>query len=704
MLNGTILGHYTILEELGVGGMGAVYRAQDNRLGRDVALKVILPGQVDATLRRRFLNEAKAASALNHPNTVTVYEAATVEDTDFIAMEFLAGETLSARIKRGALSSPEALFIAFQIAEGLNAAHAAGLVHRDLKPSNVMILPDGRVKILDFGLALRTEDAVEAVTGEVGQLTRSGVVVGTLAYMSPEQARGDAAGPLSDMFSLGVLVYEMLTGKHPFAGKSQLDVYHQICFEEPAPLTSRRAALPSAVPEIIARMMAKKPADRYPSMSAVVELLRPLALGSAPPKSRAWMWAAAALATVGLAAAAWLFLPKPAAIQRMIPMSASEHVVRGQAYLARREQKGNIENATTEFEAALSQDGENAAAFAGLADARIAKYIESPDAALLALAGDSARRAVKLNPDLAIAHASLGSYLSRAEKLPDAAVELQKAETLDPRNAQIQWQLGNLLHKMKQDAAAEVHFKKAIDVAPQSWETHENYGVFLFSKDRCAQAVPYFLKATQLAPDNYAAFRNLGACYFQLGRNDEAISAQQRSLEIRPMASGYSNLATIYYYEGRFTESAETLQKAVDMGTTDPRIWANLGDAWHWVPGGREKSTQAYNTADELFRALEAKGRLTTDGRATLARVLAFSGRQEDCKAVLKRLQTAPPVTSTGLYNMGLAYELTGNREAALSVLKRAFSAGLSRADVEIEPALLDLRRDARFRQIPAQH
>ena len=289
MQPGSTLGPYTVVEQLGAGGMGVVYRARDTRLGRDVALKVLLPGSnSDPTSRRRLLNEAKAASALNHPNTVTVYETSSVDGIDFIAMEYIQGETLAARIARGEIPISEALSIALHVAEGLAAAHEVGLVHRDLKPSNIMITPDGRAKILDFGLAQRSQQSSEVAVAsgdtQSHSLTVSGAVVGTLAYMSPEQARGDEPGPTSDIFAYGAVLYEMLCRKRPFEGKTQLDVFHKICYEIEVPLCRRRGEVPPALVEIIEKALAKKPEDRFQSMALIVDALRsPLLTNSSSP-------------------------------------------------------------------------------------------------------------------------------------------------------------------------------------------------------------------------------------------------------------------------------------------------------------------------------------------------------------------------------------------------------------------------------------
>ncbi len=268
---GQTLAHYKILEKVGEGGMGVLYRALDIHLDRPVAIKVLHPEMVgDPERKRRFVLEAKAASALNHPNIVTIYDIDSAGGIDFIAMEFIDGVALSRRIESG-LAFEEAVDCARQIAAALAAAHAAGIVHRDIKPANIMVTAAGHVKILDFGIAKLTEAAVVSesdATLTSGGQTLEGAIVGTVSYMSPEQAEGKHVDARSDVFSFGVVLYEMLAGRRPFQGDSALATLTAILHHAPPPLQ-----IPPPLETVLNRCLEKDCRQRY---SSALELAQDL--------------------------------------------------------------------------------------------------------------------------------------------------------------------------------------------------------------------------------------------------------------------------------------------------------------------------------------------------------------------------------------------------------------------------------------------
>ncbi len=287
---GQTLSHYHILRKLGQGGMGEVYLARDTVLERDVALK-FLPRDMrsDAVARERFLREARAVAALNHPHICVVHETSEVEGTPFIVLEYLAGESLRERLAQGPLPLAEALRLSGEVADALEAAHALHIVHRDLKPANVMVTGTGQAKVTDFGLARRWLVAEEATTGAatvletVTQLTQPGTTVGTLAYMSPEQLQSQPVDQRSDIFSFGTMFYEMVTGAHPFKKEDGMATAAAILSEEPVPLAQRVPGIPKRLAELVARMLAKSPARRPQSMREIREVLHGVLLEVAPP-------------------------------------------------------------------------------------------------------------------------------------------------------------------------------------------------------------------------------------------------------------------------------------------------------------------------------------------------------------------------------------------------------------------------------------
>lgn len=337
---GTRLGPYEIVSPLGAGGMGEVYRAKDTRLGRDVALKV-LPADVarDADRRTRFEREARAVAALSHPNILAIHDLGTDADTLFVVTELLDGGTLADRLRDGALPVRKATEIAVAVARGLSAAHGKGIAHRDLKPANIFLLADGQVKILDFGLA-REMSAASGATATQAALTDPGTILGTAGYMAPEQIRGQHIDGRADLFALGVVLYEMLTGSRAFARETTAETLTAILKEDPPELTTARADLPPTLDRIVCHALEKNPAERFQSARDVIFALDAFAntptsdarqgvnaagSGAQPPRTRAllsWTWPAIAATALGLGMAIdrWLITSAPAEPATSLPI------------------------------------------------------------------------------------------------------------------------------------------------------------------------------------------------------------------------------------------------------------------------------------------------------------------------------------------------------------------------------------------------
>ncbi len=341
---GRTIAHFEVIEKLGEGGMGVVYKARDTGLDRFVALKVLQPDAVaNPDRRRRFIQEAKSASALNHPNIVHIYEIGEADGSLFIAMEYVDGQTLDQCIRNGGLGMKEALRDALQIADAVATAHAAGIVHRDLKPGNIMVTGQGQVKVLDFGLAKLLEAPEEvSPTDETHSIhnpaprTEEGVVIGTAAYMSPEQAEGKRVDARSDIFSFGAVLYEMVTRKRAFSGDTRMSTLSAVMREEPPPMSQVGLAIPPELDKVVQRCLRKDPAKRAQHMSDVkvqLEEIRedsntspvaqvhaaqpaPVTTPAPVPETArpAWKWAAVGVLVV-LAAAAGAYLWRGQAAQ-----------------------------------------------------------------------------------------------------------------------------------------------------------------------------------------------------------------------------------------------------------------------------------------------------------------------------------------------------------------------------------------------------
>jgi len=341
-LTGRTLSHYRLEAKIGAGGMGEVYRATDTRLNRPVAVK-ILPADLlhDEDRRRRFTQEAKAASALNHPNIVTIHDVGSEAGIDLIVMEFVAGKTLDEIIARRPMAIGLLLKYATQAADALSAAHAAGIVHRDLKPTNIMVTDQGLVKVLDFGLAKLAEAASPVATehthtaAQAGSPTERGTIVGTASYMSPEQAQGSAIDARSDIFSFGSVLYEMATGRRAFEGSSTMSTIAAVLRDEPPRPSTITAALPHDLEVLINRCLKKDPSRRMQHMADLKVALQELkedsesgrlmtAVATAPAPARRAIWPIAAAALTAIAAVAgWLMFrgrtqaPQSSALTRL---------------------------------------------------------------------------------------------------------------------------------------------------------------------------------------------------------------------------------------------------------------------------------------------------------------------------------------------------------------------------------------------------
>ena len=731
-MSGKLLGHYRIERELGHGGMGTVYLARDTRLDRPVAIKLLKIGGASSLDKVRFVKEAKAASALNHPNIVTIYEFGSVDDTDFIVMELIEGFPLSQILAQGLVPIPKVIDYARQTADALAAAHRAGIIHRDLKPANIMVTPEGRLKVLDFGLAKRLNvenaDPSDPRATATAALTQPGMIAGTMAYMSPEQALGDPLDARTDIFSFGSVLYEAIAGQRPFRGSGSVEVLRGIVHRPHQPLRELRPETPEQLAALIDRCLEKSRETRLASMhEAAVELsglafatgrldweksqsagaAAPVASSSPPP--RPWLaWAVAlgiGVALIG-AAAIWSPLslrppagPLPVAtglVQIDMSQGARELHRAGLAALNRYDYTENVDRAIEAFKEAQRKDPKWPLPDASLAIAYVQKFISSPDATWLRLAEQHAQAALDRDPLLVAAHVAAGAVNLRANRLDLARAELERAIELDSKNHDAHRRLATVFAIQKDHSTAKWHYERAIQLSPDDWNVHMALGLHRYSQGDFTGAVAAFDRSRELSANNALAYRSLADAYQMLDRYEEAATNYQRAIEILPSALSYSNLGVLLYFQGKFKDASIAFEKTVEMRANSFKSWGNLADACRWTPGRDAKAKEAFQIAISLARQAIALKSDDLAARSGLASYLAKSGRGREA---LAEADTVDANAGTGqvAYNLALAYEFAGRRARALDLLEVAIQKGHSRKEIQNDPYLVNLRADAGF-------
>jgi tetratricopeptide (TPR) repeat protein len=606
-LAGSTVSHFRVLDPLEIGGMGVVYRAEDTRLGRAVALKFLLPHHVlDASAKQRFLHEARTAGALDHPNLCTIYEVGESADgLFFLAMPLYPGETLKARLEReGALPVEDALAITRQIAQGLSCAHAAGIVHRDLKPGNVMLLPDGTVKVLDFGVA-KARDL---------ELTRSGCRLGTVSYMAPEQVCGEAVDARSDLWALGVVLYEMLTSRRPFPGEHETAIAHAIVNAEPVPPSALRPGLPAEVEELVLTALHKDPGSRpagapelLGELTAITNAAAPPARGGRSPRGRTkrplarWLVLGGAAFVIGGGLATrplWKASTEHTEVERRPTASliAHEYVLRARNLLQLPGSRTN-DAALDLIDEALVLDATYADAFAARAQVLRDRYWRRGEAFWLDSAVVAARYAISLDPGYASGYAELGFALNlRGDR--EAALEAQRrAVAFDPNLS------GGLANLYEYDYGH-------LDEAVRLWE-----------------------RELETDPTNASTLFKIGRIYLHLGMPAHARTLFDRAKKVQPdypWAHYYTSLA--YILEGRPQEAQSEVQRMLAARESpDALIWAGhstaaLGN----LPAARRYLERGFPEASQAWTKEQAG--------ITLAWLLQQSGDAEGAHRVLQEV------------------------------------------------------------------
>jgi len=716
---GSRVGHYEILCKIGAGGMGVVYKAFDHQLQRAVALKFLPPDPICNTAdRKHLLREAQAASSLDHKNIATVHAVEEAEDGQlFIVMTYYEGASLATRLRAAPLPKGEAVDIVRQIAEGLGHAHLHNIVHRDIKPSNVILTPEGEAKIVDFGLARFVS---------AGASTETLSLAGTLSYMSPEQLAGKAVDARTDVWSVGVIAYQLLTNRLPFAGDNPASTITAILQSDPAEMEGVSADLQW----IVLRALCKSLADRYQSCGELLHDLKAvdtfegkstggvgrkifkvrLPLAVAPPSDRAGAQVHKRRWMVTTVAALLAIVPGVIIVERMdwvkdrqsrgsANPAAYETYLQGLGYLQRYDKAGNLDAAIRSFETTTKADPKFALAFAALGEAYWNKYRRDGDPRWVESASTSCQRAAELNDRLPAVFVTLGRIHDGTGQHNLALQEFERALELDHRNADALLGLGDAYTSAGRTQEAEDTYKRAAAMRPEYWEGHYRLGAFYYQQGRYADAASQFRRVVELLPDHASAHTSLGTALLSLGQERDAEAEFEKSLTLAPDYPALANLGVMYYRQKRFAESATMSERALQLNDKDYRLWNNLAIAYEWM-GQPEKAKNAFG--QELAR-LEQIVALRSEDAEVRANLGVMYSQQRQRAQALPHLQAAlalSPDDPEILNKVGEAYEKLGERSKGLEYFQKALRKGFRLEEMELNPDLRSLLSDPGARQV----
>ena len=598
--SGQVLSHYQILHPLGKGGMGEVFLAEDTVLGRKVALK-FLPeeAQRDAAARTRFLREAKSAAALDDPFICKIYETGEVGDRPFIAMEFVEGESLRARLDRAPMSLAEAVATAVEIAEGLGVAHEHGIIHRDLKPANIMLTPQGHAKILDFGLAkhvLTGKAAWEAETARSADLTAWGTTVGTLAYMSPEQLRAEPLGPSSDVFSFGVVLHEMLTGEHPFHRPSQAETITAILSAQAPRPEAPGIAVPEGLARVLEKALAKNPQDRYDSAVHLADELR--AAGRPLLEARGRRLAlpiVAAAAVVALAVVAvggwWLTThrkgPAPAAAApapRSVLVADFQNTTGEPVFDAVLEQAVSIGLEGAPFIRAYGRPQARKVAAeirpgASALDLETARLVARREGIAVVVSGGIKRAGQGYGLDVVALDGVNGTRLAGNSQV--VAEKDRVLAAIGELVVKTRKDLGDVIPDSLRAVAAETFTAGSLEAAQRYAQAQE-----LMAVGKWREAVPVYENALQLDPTFGRAYAGLAVCYLNLNQTEEAKKYYEKAFSLIDRMTDrekYRTRGGYYLLTRNYAKATEEYRGLVERYPSDPAGPTNLAFAYFYA-------------------------------------------------------------------------------------------------------------------------
>jgi serine/threonine-protein kinase len=727
--SGTRLGPYEILSALGAGGMGEVYRARDSRLDRDVAVKVLPESLLaDGDALARFEREAKAVAALSHPNILAIHDFGREGGIAYAIMELLEGETLRDRLDAGALPVRKALDYGLQIAQGLAAAHDRGIVHRDLKPQNVFLTRDGLVKILDFGLAKslpesRTaEDETKPVSD--ASATRPGVILGTVGYMSPEQVRGRPADHRSDLFSFGVILYEMLLGERAFRKDSDIETMMAILQEEPPQLSRAGKDVPPELEEIIEHCLEKSAEERFQSARDLAFALRvaerearAASSGRTDGGTRSGAAAAAAEAQTSIAVLPFRNMSADREneyfsdgmteeiINALTKIEALRVASRTSAFAFKGKDEdvrriGAALGVKTVLEGSIRQSGRKiriTAQLINVADGyhlwseRFDREMEDVFAVqdeisrsiadtlkVRLLPAEAASLAARGTEDIEAYNDYLkGRYHYNRREAPEAIAEFERALARDPRYTSAYTGLADAyciygfyggISTLDAFARARAAARKARELQPESAEVHVSLALVehYFGWD-IAREETELREAIRLAPRSAAAYSWLGLCLALVrGANDESIAMARRATELEPLsANAQTNVGAAFYAARRFDEAVQEFRRALHIDPNAPYpLWLIT------------LSLMALGRNDEAVASLEKVAALTKRKQShylgLLGGAYAAAGNREKALAVAAELEDLASREYVAPFHLAFLHIPLGNADEAVSCLEKA--------------------------------
>lgn len=713
----TLSAHYQVRRLLGEGGFGHVFEAWDAKLHRSVALKR-LKSQADVLQPDKLLTEARLAASLRHAAFVRIFSIDGDGKHQSIVMELVDGQTLGQVMHGAPVALDTALDIAYQIADAMDEAHAMDLVHGDLKPSNLMLEANGKVRILDFGLARHLDP-------QATQTTALCDLQGTIAYMAPERLMGRLPDMRGDIYALGAMLYEMLAGQRPFPHLNGLALA-AAHMQTNAVWAAMPSSVPAAIDELVRSMTAHDPVERPRTMRAICEVISAQQQGSAlpvtqaievapikPPASiairlqvpvRRALLVAGAVVVLALAAwqgpdmaATWRTQQAGPAYSEMTSMQA------GMAALRTFDRDSSQQAAISHFTTVLQHNPHNAAAAAGLSLASVLRYIsDGRDETWLQRADVSARQALSLDNQLALAHVAQGWVYERMGKSDEALNEATTSLNLEPNNLFGLYGKARLLIAGRKFDLAQSVLDQAMAAYPREAVFIALSGVMHYRQDDYPGAEKAFRKSIAMDPLSPGTYAYLNAALLRQNRGDEALQVLQQGLQINPHWELYTNLGTSLFAKGDYLGAVKAFENAVSEKKGGPNIyllWANLADAQRWIPSQMQASRQSYQRAIALLQPMLQRMPDDTTMNSRMALYQAYAEEKQKALITVRHALNLAPQVADVQFRAALTLELIGNRSEALVALIAACKLGYPLNLIESAPDLLTLRRDARYQQ-----